>query len=466
MTDVERPTESQRPKYRTQVLPVDPSQIGRAVYTDPEKSYLDDWTFELYETEDANNLRRAASQLRHTDSPVAFPTETVYGLGADATRSSAVSAIYEAKQRPADNPLIVHISSISQLRTLLRSGTDRPDTDDAAPDPIPRIYHPLIKRFWPGPLAILLPLPNLSSLAPQVTAGLPTFAARMPSSPLALALIHLADVPVAAPSANASTRPSPTTAAHVLSDLSGRIETILDGGPCDVGVESTVVDGLSSPPAVLRPGGVSLETLRKCPGWEEAVVGYKDSSEQGAPRVPGMKYKHYSPNAKVILVERALDSRLLAKYSGPEMLIGCVTTKTWGNLGFIEAETAARHTHGSNDTIGNGNLLPADRLEPKTDSGSNCSTSVELQSGSLPSPDARFSQVAIMRTPHNELMSAWTVCLGGDTAHIARGLFSALRGLDDKGVEVIFVEGISDREGDAAAAIMNRLRKAADQIER
>ena len=446
--------------YQTQVLPADPSHIGRAVFADARKhSFLDQWTFELSDAQDAANLRKAASCLREDDTPVAFPTETVYGLGADATRSSAVCAIYAAKQRPADNPLIVHVSSISQLRKLLRHGTDMVDGDDSTDDPIPPVYRALVERFWPGPLTILVPLPHPSPLAPQVTAGLPTFAVRMPSSLLALALIHLAGVPVAAPSANASTRPSPTSAAHVLNDLSGRIEIILDGGPCEVGVESTVVDGLSNPPVILRPGGVSLEMLRQCPGWEEVVVGYKDNPQEGVPRAPGMKYKHYSPRARVVLVERALDWKLVAKHSNPQLSIGFVATRTWGNLSIIGARPLVENSQGCNGR------MESVRLESKADLRSDSSTDTISGGQLLSSTATKLSQISIRTTCQGEPTSAWTVNLGGDTIHIARGLFSVLRGLDEKGVDVIFVEGISDKEANAAAAIMNRLRKAADQIE-
>ena len=441
--------------YQTQVLPAHPGQIGRPVFANAKSSFLDRWTFELSDAEDAVNLRKAASCLRESETPVAFPTETVYGLGADATRRAAVCAIYAAKQRPADNPLIVHVSSISQLRKLLRHGTDMVDGDDAAHDPIPPVYRALIDRFWPGPLTILLPLPHPSPFAPQVTAGLPTFAVRMPSSLLALALIHLAGVPIAAPSANASTRPSPTSAAHVLNDLSGRIEIILDGGPCEVGVESTVVDGLSNPPVVLRPGGVSLEALRQCPGWEEVVVGYKDTPQEGAPRAPGMKYKHYSPTATVVLVERALDTQLVAKHWNPKLSLGLVATRTWGNLSIIGARPFAGHNDRTESIL----------LGSKANFRSDCSTNTVPRGQLLSSAATNLSQISIITTYQDEPVSAWVANLGGDTVHIARGLFSALRGLDEKGVDVIFVEGISDKEANAAAAIMNRLRKAADQIE-
>lgn len=239
-------------------------------------------------------LRDAAARLAKGDFPVGFPTETVYGLGADATSSKAVKGIYSAKGRPSDNPLIIHICDLEMLSSLTS-------------EKIPQIYVPLIMKFWPGPLTILLPNPKVSKLAPEVTAGLKTFGVRMPDSTLALSLIKLAGVPLAAPSANTSTKPSPTTAQHVLGDLRYKIEIILDGGPCQVGVESTVVDGLCDPPLVLRPGGVSLDSIKACPGWAGVQKGYRDSSEVGqdAPRAPGMKYKHYSPKAAVFLFEGA-----------------------------------------------------------------------------------------------------------------------------------------------------------------
>ncbi|KAL1998791.1 hypothetical protein VTN02DRAFT_5558 [Thermoascus thermophilus] len=215
-------------------------------------------------TPEAAAIAEAADALRTSDVPVAFPTETVYGLGADATRSTAVRGIYRAKQRPSDNPLIVHVDSLSMLRRLLHPATT--PAGPVEPDGIPPIYTPLIERFWPGPLTIILPNPPGSLLAREVTSNLPTFGVRMPSSPLARLLIHVADRPLAAPSANASTKPSPTTAQHVYHDLHGRIDLILDGGPCGVGVESTVVDGLTDPPVILRPGGIGIEELRSCPG--------------------------------------------------------------------------------------------------------------------------------------------------------------------------------------------------------
>ncbi|KAI9053710.1 hypothetical protein LZ554_002661 [Drepanopeziza brunnea f. sp. 'monogermtubi'] len=295
-------SESER-LVQARILPVSLGNLG---------SFKDAESLEIWElpadTKDLGPLQEAAKALREGDIPVGFPTETVYGLGADATRSDAVKGIYKAKGRPSDNPLIIHVCDLSMLRGLLARDDRRDEEGEVAADPIPAIYKPLIERFWPGPLTILLPNPTPSRLAPEVTAGLPTFGARMPDSPLALSLIRLSGVPLAAPSANASTKPSPTTAAHVWHDLHGKIDMVLDGGPCLVGVESTVVDGLCDPPVVLRPGGVSIDQVRECEGWAGVVRGYQDASEIGtssAPRAPGMKYKHYSPKAQVVLYERS-----------------------------------------------------------------------------------------------------------------------------------------------------------------
>lgn len=398
-------------------------------------------------------LRKAAAYIREKNIPVGFPTETVYGLGADATRSDAVRGIYKAKGRPADNPLIIHICDLTQLRSLLLPHQTPPET---AKDPIPVIYKPLIERFWPGPLTILLPNSTDSVLAPEVTAGLPTFGARMPNSELALSLIKLAGVPIAAPSANASTKPSTTTAAHVFHDLDGRIELIIDGGPCGVGVESTVVDGLHNPPLVLRPGGVSIDSIRECKGWENVEKGYKDSSEIGksAPRAPGMKYKHYSPKAKVILFEvgpaapelRRQDDTSLSFTFGTEQFtinenpssqpakVGVIRSKTWRSFCTLQSQNTAV------------------RLSLRQNNHSFFSTTGSLD---LIIPGAESRIIA-------ELMG---IELGSSTADIAHGLFSSLRHLDLWGADVIFVEGIAD-EGDIAAAVMNRLRKAASEVVR
>jgi L-threonylcarbamoyladenylate synthase len=433
----------------TSILSVDPQKLGSIAIRESRVDLIDEWDIGYAEGPDYESLKRAARELVDTDVPVAFPTETVYGLGADATRSSAVKAIFAAKGRPADNPLIVHVHSLGQLRTLL-AGEQRPD---AGKDPIPDIYKPLIERFWPGPLTIILLAPADSTLAPEVTAGLATFGARMPRSILALSLLRLCDRPLAAPSANASTRPSPTAAEHVFDDLQGRIHTIIDGGPCEVGVESTVVDGISGVPTILRPGGVTVEQLRQCPGWENVVNGYRDKQEGGAskPRAPGMKYRHYSPKAEVVLFEAGA-----GKPSSDEMRskkkIGLVRTKTWKTVLGLDVEK-------QRIPATNGHSLVASE-----DTKVSITKTSPLRSSNL------LRSVIQHQVPHaaqyiakSGSIEIWDIDLGTETDGVARGLFSALRELDKKGVDIIYVEGIDDNlDDDIAAAVMNRLRKAAE----
>lgn len=235
-------------------------------------------------------LAQAAAIIRG-GGLVAIPTETVYGLAADATNPEAVASIFAAKGRPQDNPLIVHIHSVEMLGMVARE--------------IPPAALALAGRFWPGPLTMILPK---TELIPEITsAGLDTVAIRLPAHPIARELIRLAGVPVAAPSANLSGSPSTTTAQHCLSDLGGRVDAVVDGGPCTVGVESTVLS-LAGKPRLLRPGAVTPEALRELlPDLEldEAVV------RQPAPDVkaasPGMKYRHYAPACRVVLVDGAPD---------------------------------------------------------------------------------------------------------------------------------------------------------------
>lgn len=434
----------------TNILVVDPQKLGNISFTETKTDLIEEWNIEYAEEQDYQSLKRAAEEIVNTDTPVAFPTETVYGLGADATRSSAVKAIFAAKGRPSDNPLIVHIHSLQQLRELLSNKGASP----VESDPIPAIYRPLIERFWPGPLTIILPVPENTVLAPEVTAGLSTFGARMPRSILALSLLRLCGRPLAGPSANASTRPSPTAAEHVYDDLQGRIHTIMDGGPCEVGVESTVVDGLSSPPSILRPGGVTVEQLRQCPGWENVTVGYKDKQEGGAskPRAPGMKYRHYSPKAEVILFEAGA-TRPGREEVTKKSKVGIIRTKSWEPaLGLGSAETKVTHTNGHIK----GASQPSSTPSIPTDAPSRLSNLLR----SVIQHQIPHAQCYTLNSSDTEV---WDVDLGAETEGVARGLFSALRELDKKGVEVIFVEGINDTTGDdIAAAVMNRLRKAAE----
>lgn len=319
---------------------------------------------EVLKTEEANSLVAAILSLKTGIAPpVAFPTETVYGLGADATNHASIAGIFATKGRPSDNPLIVHVSSTEHLERCL-GGTK---VQSAIPD----VYRDLINDFWPGPLTILIPVPEDGKgvkFAANVHPGQKTIGFRVPSSLHARFLLAVADRPIAAPSANSSGKPSPTTAQHVKDDLDGKINFILDGGSCDVGVESTVVDGLGETPVILRPGGLSRSTLRTWGlkksnvwqyvenGWEKNKSGIKrrrsdtpqsNGMQQGkarkvvngdkgdtngnmansrpdhegpqkldeaesriseAPRAPGMKYKHYAPKARMFLFESSSSS--------------------------------------------------------------------------------------------------------------------------------------------------------------
>lgn len=310
---------------------------------------------------------------------VAFPTETVYGLGANAFNEKAIRSIFAAKGRPADNPLIVHVSAFEEAFPLVHD--------------VPETAHVLARELWPGPLTLVLPAKAV--LPPVVTAGLDTVGIRVPGHEIARDLIAKAGVPVAAPSANASGSPSPTTADHVLNDLDGRIDAVLDGGPCRVGVESTVVD-LSGPiPVVLRPGGVPAEELlRLAPNIVIPPVG--GSTVEGVPKAPGMKYRHYAPATRLLLVE-----------GEPQRVVDVIHREiaSWQARGNKVAVLAARE-HAA--------YFRADVV----------------------------SILASRRSPE-------------EAAH---NLFGALRDLDHSGVDVILVEGL-DSSG-IGRAVMNRLWKA------
>ncbi len=248
---------------------------------------------------DAQGAARAG-EILHAGGVVAIPTETVYGLAASALDENAVARVFAAKGRPSDNPLIVHISDLSQLSQLWESVPERALT--------------LARAFWPGPLTMVLS--KTPAVPACVSAGLSTVGVRMPAHPLALDVIRRAGVPLAAPSANASGRPSPTTAADVLQDMDGRIDAVLDGGPCAVGVESTVVDLTGEHPRILRPGAVTLEMIEEALGVtevDEAVIRPLGSGER--PRAPGMKYRHYAPKAPVTVFDGA-PSRTAAHIAG------------------------------------------------------------------------------------------------------------------------------------------------------
>ncbi|RKP10105.1 DHBP synthase RibB-like alpha/beta domain-containing protein, partial [Thamnocephalis sphaerospora] len=330
---------------------------------------------------------------------VAMPTETVYGLAANALDADAVRSVFRAKGRPGDNPLIVHVSSLQMLAKVL----DRA----LAPLHLPASMRLVIRRHWPGPLTLLLP--RHPSIPDAVTCGRPTVGVRLPAHPVARALIARAGLPLAAPSANTSGRPSPTRAMHVYDDLNGRIPLILDAGACQVGVESTVLDCLRRPPAILRPGGVTDADLRQLghPTFEHVLLYKRDFTDgqlEAAPTTPGMKYRHYSPRAPVILFELHPPVNAASDQS--------IT---------LETETIQRQALRARL------LAEADRLHRKTGDASH-------------------------------LLGPWT-----RPDVVARRLFDGLRLLDvQPGVRWILVEGVADQG--AGVAVMNRLRKAAASV--
>ncbi len=228
-----------------------------------------------------------AARLLAQGQLVAFPTETVYGLGANALDEAAVRAIFAAKDRPADNPLIVHIWHRDQLKDICQ---------------VSPLAEKLMDAFWPGPLTLLMP--RKENIPLVVTAGLPTVAVRMPSHPVAAELLRVCNLPIAAPSANRSGKPSPTAAQHVYTDMDGRIPLIIDGGSCDVGLESTVLDINQAVPCILRPGGVTQAMLESVIGPVAVAGSVLRPLQKGEKALsPGMMYKHYSPDGQVSLVE-------------------------------------------------------------------------------------------------------------------------------------------------------------------
>ncbi len=261
-----------------------------------------------------------AAQILRSGGLVAMPTETVYGLAADALNGAAVAAIFRAKGRPMDNPLIVHIAALDQISGLVRE--------------FPPAARRLAEVFWPGPLTMILP--RSAAVPAEVSAGLDTVAIRFPSHPLAQKLIAVS-CPLAAPSANLSGSPSPTTAAHVMADMNGRIDAVLDGGECAVGLESTVITLAQGTPRILRPGGVTAEQIRSVIGEtviDRAVTQPLGKDETAAS--PGMKYKHYAPRAEVLLLDgddSAFEAYIRASgddksaalcYNGEESRLSCL----------------------------------------------------------------------------------------------------------------------------------------------
>lgn len=324
-------------------------------------------------------LKQAAEMIKQ-GKLVAFPTETVYGLGANGLDVQAVEKIYQAKGRPSDNPLILHIARPEELEQLARE--------------IPANAQALIDKYWPGPLTVVLKRTNL--VPDIVSGGLDTVAVRLPASKIACELIRLAGVPIAAPSANTSGRPSPTTAEAVIADLDGRIDAVIDAGDCAIGVESTVVDCTTPVPTLLRPGGITLEMLMETLG-EVEIDPALGGGEGYIPRAPGMKYTHYAPVAPLILFEGSYPS--LADLLIAEVTKALAAGKKVGAIVSIET---------------------VDRLPAGVD--------------------------------------AFVYGSREQAGDIAANLYTALRSYDDKPVEIIFTEGIA--EDGLGLAVMNRLRKA------
>lgn len=230
-------------------------------------------------------IEEAAKIIKNGDL-VAFPTETVYGLGADAFNQKAIKKIFKVKKRPLDNPIIVHLGNKNDLYKLVKE--------------IPSLAKKLIKKFWPGPLTIILK--RKRDVPKEISAGLPTIAIRMPKNKIALSLIKMANCPIAAPSANLSGRPSPTSAQDVFEDLKGKIKLILDGGQTKIGLESTVIDLVTTRPTLLRPGGVPLEEIEKTIGEIKIHPSVLKKIKIRKIKSPGMKYRHYAPKAELIFV--------------------------------------------------------------------------------------------------------------------------------------------------------------------
>lgn len=267
-----------------------------------------------------NQKLASAAQILKNGGTVAFPTETVYGLGANALDEQAVKKIFEAKGRPSDNPLIIHIAKEEELLPLVQE--------------IPFKARLLMEKFWPGPLTMIF---KRTALVPDViTGGLNTVAIRMPSHPIAHKLIEMAGVPVAAPSANISGKPSPTKGQHVIKDLSGRVDFIISGGSCEVGLESTVLDMTEEIPVILRPGGVTREQLEEVLGPVEIDKSTEGDLSQ-APKAPGMKYTHYAPKAPVIIVQGPLQDmmktimKLKAEKEAQGLKVGIMATEETKN---------------------------------------------------------------------------------------------------------------------------------------
>ncbi len=345
--------------------------------------FADTKVFQLNpQSPDAQIIARAAAILRE-GGLVAFPTETVYGLGANATDAAAVDRIFSAKGRPASDPIIVHLYDVAQLEQVARD--------------VPPLAYDLARRFWPGPLTLVLQ--RGAAIPPNVSAGMATVAVRMPNHPIPLALLRAADLPVAAPSANRFARPSATTAAHVLDDLRGHVDVVLDGGAAVIGLESTILDLTKEMPEVLRPGGITLERLRALIPGVRLVTRHLQPDDAGI-EAPGMLLKHYSPHAELLLFA-----------GSAEAVRVCM-------------QAAARERLSAGQRVG---VLAADEDAPD------------------------FAATAAV---------VFQLGARADLPQIGTNLFSGLRELDRQGVDVILVSAVEPVG--LGAAIYDRLLRAAE----
>lgn len=378
------------------------------------------WTVSA-EKPEQDIIKQAAGIIRR-GGLVAFPTETVYGLGADGLNPAAVRRIFAAKGRPSDNPLILHVARQEEVFRLAAEVKEQAQE--------------LMRRFWPGPLTLVLP--KAACIPDEVTAGLDTVAVRMPRHPVALALIAAAGVPIAAPSANRSGYPSPTTGQHVYGDLAGRIEAVLESGPTGVGLESTVLDLSGDVPAILRPGGITREELAAVLGTVLIDPGLLDPRQK--PKAPGMKYTHYAPRAAVYLLSgpsrerKALKIQELVWESARkgEKVGLLLTSETWQCLRDLPACPERQDSPRGLDA----QHLPADNPLP---------TRTHCVAGQ----DGLPENVAYARDL-------------GSRSHleeIAHVLYGELRNCDAAQVDLIYTE--TYQEEGLGAALMNRLLKSA-----
>ncbi|PWN42658.1 translation factor [Ceraceosorus guamensis] len=397
-----------------------------------------------------------ASKALRTGHAVAFPTETVYGLGASALSSSAVLKIFAAKGRPADNPLIVHISDLPMLSSIVD------------PDWRPSEAYQALFKLWPAPMTLLCPAKK--DLPREVTAGHSTVGVRIPQHELARELIRAAGVPLAAPSANASGRPSPTLAAHVISSR-GRVPFILDGGPCTLGLESTVIDGITSTSElrILRPGGLSAESIQQCLGsadlsdkLEVKIYGQQSTGAKAMefeeqmllnPTTPGMKYRHYSPDARVVLI-RATKSAGTRNPASTSSHLGALLEAQLERSGAAQGGDEAQVDIGVMSLDSSLLSTSIDALCVASRSTLTDSSSVpEAQRSHLRRPIALRTKVFIHRFSLGSIR---------DPHEAASRLFQGLRVLDETGCDVILVESVTEQG--IGLAIMNRLNKAAGEV--